>query len=89
VPTNKNAADVTVTIFGGLCSEMAPSDLPQGASPLTYDTDFDIGRAKTRDGLESVYTLVNQDALLQEQGSFLNYFLLESGTGTGVILLEN
>jgi hypothetical protein len=43
--------------MGGLCTEMAPSDLPQGASPLTYDTDYDIGRAKTRDGLQSVYTL--------------------------------
>lgn len=57
MPQNKNAADVELTVFGGLCSEMAPSDLPQGASPLTYDTDFDIGRARTRDGLQSVYIL--------------------------------
>ena len=57
MPTNKNAADVELTIMGGLCSEMAPSDLPQGASPLTFDTDFDIGRAKTRDGLQNVFTL--------------------------------
>jgi hypothetical protein len=86
MPQNKNAADVTLTIMGGLCSEMAPSDLPQGASPLTFDTDFDIGRAKTRDGIQSAYVLVNQDALLQEQGNFLNYFVLEAGNG--VILLE-
>jgi hypothetical protein len=57
MPTNKNAADVELTIMGGLCSECAPSDLPMGASPLTYDTDFDIGRARTRDGLQNVFTL--------------------------------
>lgn len=43
--------------MGGLCSECAPSDLPMGASPLTYDTDFDIGRARSRDGIESVFAL--------------------------------
>ena len=57
MPQNKSAADVELTIFGGLCSEVQPSDLPQGASPLTYDTDFDVGRVRTRDGLQSVYTL--------------------------------
>jgi hypothetical protein len=88
VPTNKNAADVELTIMGGLCSEMAPSDLPQGASPLTFDTDFDIGRARTRDGLQSVFLFINEDALLQESGSYLvNYFLTEDASG--VILLES
>ena len=87
MPSNKSAADVELTIMGGLCSELAPSDLPMGASPLTYDTDFDIGRAYQRDGLASTFILVDQDALLLESGSFLiNYFLLESGTG--VLLLE-
>lgn len=57
MPQNKNAADVELAIFGGLCSEIQPSDLPMGASPLTYDNDFDIGRVRTRDGLQSVYTL--------------------------------
>lgn len=86
-PTNKNAADVELTIMGGLCSEMAPSDLPQGASPLTFDTDFDIGRARTRDGLQSQFILIDEDALLLESGTFLlNYFLLEDGSG--VLLLE-
>lgn len=88
MPSNKNAADVSVTIFGGLCSEMAASDLPQGSSPLTYDTDFDIGRVRSRDGLESVYTQVSLDAFLLEAGAgLLNFFELESGTG--VLLLES
>ena len=88
MPSPKNAADVELTIFGGLCTEIQPSDLPQGASPLTWDTDYDIGRVRTRDGLESVYSLVAVDALLQESGSGLqNFFELEDGTG--IILLEN
>lgn len=88
MPQNKNAADVALTILGGLCSEMAPSDVPQGGSPLTYDTDYDIGRVKTRDGLESVYTQVSVDAFLLESGPALqNFFELESGAG--ILLLEN
>ncbi len=87
MPQNKSAADVSVTIFGGLCSEMAPSDLPQGASPLTFDTDFDIGRARTRDGIESVYVLIGLDALLLESGPALQNFV-ELESGPGIILLE-
>ena len=88
MPAQKNAADVSLTIFGGLCSEMAPSDLPQGSSPLTYDTDFDIGRARTRDGVQSVYTLVSEDALLLESGPALQNFL-EFEDGSGILLLES
>ena len=54
---SKSSADISLTIFGGLCSELAASDLPEGASPLTYDTDFDVGRVRTRDGLQSVFAL--------------------------------
>lgn len=88
MPTNKNAADVSLTILGGLCSEMAPSDLPQGASPLTYDTDYDVGRVRTRDGLESVYSQVATDALLLESGPALQNFV-ELESGSGIVLLEN
>lgn len=87
MPQNKNAADVSLTIMGGLCSEMAPSDLPQGSSPLTYDTDFDVGRVRTRDGLQSVYTQVSGDAVLLESGPALQNFV-ELESGTGIVLLE-
>ena len=87
MPTNKSAADVEISIFGGLCTEAASSDIPSGASPLTYDTDFDIGRVRTRDGIQSVYTLVSLDALLLESGTALqNFFELEDSSG--IILLE-
>ena len=57
MPTQKTSADIELTVMGGLCTEMAPSDLPIGASPLCYDVDFLVGSVKTRDGLQSVYTL--------------------------------
>lgn len=88
MPSPKNSADVELTIFGGLCSEIQPSDLPQGASPLTYDVDFDVGRVRSRDGLESVYTLVSADAFLLESGPALQNFI-ELESGTGILLLEN
>jgi hypothetical protein len=52
----RNAADISLTVMGGLCTEMAPSDLPQGASPLNWDVDYLVGSVRTRDGLASVYS---------------------------------
>ena len=43
--------DVPLELFGGLCSEMQPGDLPQGASPLCQDMDFELGATFTRYGL--------------------------------------
>lgn len=43
--------DVPLELFGGLCSEMDPGDLPQGASPFCQDVDFFLGGVRTRDGL--------------------------------------
>lgn len=42
--------------FGGLITNCNPSDLPEGASPRTWDTDFIVGSVFTRAGLSSVYT---------------------------------
>jgi len=41
--------------MGGLVTNVAPSDLPEGASPRTWDTDFIVGSVFTRAGLSSVY----------------------------------
>ena len=86
--TNKNAADIELTIFGGLCTELAPSDLPSGASPLNWDVDFDIGRVRTRDGLGSVYAFFTGKAMLYESGPGLQNFM-ELEDGSGVMLLES
>lgn len=45
--------------FGGLITFAAATDLPEGASPRTWDTDFIIGAVFTRPGLNSVYTYTN------------------------------
>src|SRR6185437_7500955 len=58
----KGAATVSLELFGGLCSEVSASDLPEGASPLCYDCDFDIGRVKTRDPIQSVYSFTGNSA---------------------------
>jgi hypothetical protein len=88
MPAQKNSADVELSIFGGLCTEIQPSDLPQGASPLTYDTDFDVGQVRTRDGLQSAYTLVANNAMLYESGPGLQNFM-ELEDGSGIMLLES
>lgn len=52
-----NSAGVPVTLngMGGLVSLATPDNLPEGASPRTYDTDFDVGSVKSRAGLKSYY----------------------------------
>ena len=42
--------------MGGLITNANPQDLPEGASPRTWDTDFIVGSVFTRAGLHSVYT---------------------------------
>ena len=45
--------------MGGLYAQANPQDLPEGASPRTYDTDFIVGSVFTRPGLVSIYTYTN------------------------------
>jgi len=48
--------DAPLDIFGGLVTDMAAADLPQGVSPDCQDVAFLQGAVKTRPGLLSVYT---------------------------------
>lgn len=73
---SQKTAEISLTILGGLCTETAPSDLPEGASPLNHDMDYLVGSAKTRDGLQSAFTLWFGDFLLLETG---DYILQETG----------
>ena len=50
-----SGAPVVASGFGGLVSLAKPESLPEGASPRTYDTDFNVGSVGTRDGLTSYY----------------------------------
>ena len=48
-------ATVPVTSLGGLVTLAVPESLPEGASPRTYNTDYNVGQAKSRDGMARVY----------------------------------
>src|ERR1700761_9260765 len=47
---------VILDTFGGLVATARPEDIPEGASPRTYDTDFIVGRVIQRAGLQNVYS---------------------------------
>ncbi len=47
--------DAPLDLFGGLVTDMAAADLPQGVSPDCRDVAFLQGAVKTRPGLLSVY----------------------------------
>jgi hypothetical protein len=51
--------------FGGLITFAHPSDLPEGASPRTWDTDFLTGSVFTRPGLLSVYAFTSTLVITQ------------------------
>ena len=49
-------ATVPISSLGGLVTLAVPESLPEGASPRTFNSDFNVGNAKTRDGLTRVYS---------------------------------
>ena len=51
--------DSALVIFTGLVAELNPADLPQGAAAISCDMDYTVGSAKTRNGVQSVYTFTN------------------------------
>lgn len=42
--------DIPLEIFSGLVSDIAPTDLPSGASPANQDVAYELGDVKTRPG---------------------------------------
>jgi hypothetical protein len=51
----QGASSVPLTVFGGAVTEMAPEDLPEGASPFNQDVDYYPGNVTTRGGRSSQY----------------------------------
>jgi hypothetical protein len=47
--------DAPIEIFGGLVSDMSPSDLPHGVSPDCQDVIFSNGNVQTRPGLQALF----------------------------------
>jgi hypothetical protein len=54
-----SGAPLVLSGLGGLVTLAGSDSVPMGASPRTYDTDFDVGNAKTRPGLTNVYPIAN------------------------------
>src|SRR5208337_2031408 len=52
------AIDAPLEVFGGLITQMAPSDLPIGASPDCQDVAFAPGKVFTRAGLQSIFAAI-------------------------------
>lgn len=52
-----DSIDVSVEVWGGLVTDIAPSDLPHGTSPDCQDVQFQIGGVKTRPGVSSLIQL--------------------------------
>ena len=50
--------DAPLDLFGGLVTDMAAADLPQGVSPDCQDVAFVQGAVKTRPGLLSVFSAI-------------------------------
>jgi len=48
--------DAPLELFGGLVTDMAAADLPQGVSPDCQDVSFLQGAVKTRPGIVSVFS---------------------------------
>lgn len=51
-----NGTPVVLAGYGGLVTLASPDNLPEGASPRTYDGDYNVGSWETRAGLKSVYS---------------------------------
>src|ERR1700679_309690 len=47
---------VVLDTLGGLVTTARPEDVPEGASPSTYDTDVIVGRVIQRAGQQNVYS---------------------------------
>jgi hypothetical protein len=50
---------VPLTVFGGAVPELAPEDLPEGASPFNQDVDYNPGSVFTRGGRANQIVLGN------------------------------
>src|SRR4051812_5937656 len=51
---------LSLDTWGGLVASTDPSNIPEGASPRTYDTDFVTGGWQQRPGLNNVYMFQGQ-----------------------------
>src|SRR3974390_2985833 len=96
VNTPSGAVDVPCSLFGGVDTEMAPMDLPEGVSPDCQDVIFLPGSVSSRPGMHKIfphgnggfglhYNVNYQKSFVTNTGNTLNLFL----TGEGQIWQED
>jgi hypothetical protein len=81
------AVDVALQVFGGKNSELAPPNLPEGASPDNQDVAFLPGSVFSRPGLHKLFatplptnaTVVYAKSYIQPNGNPLNLYLDSNG----------
>ena len=59
---------VVLSGYGGLVTLAKPDSVPEGASPRTYDGDYEVGGWKTRAGLTNRYTFAEGVSLGPDPG---------------------
>src|SRR5580704_18355530 len=74
-------ADVPLTVMGGAVTEMAPEDLPEGASPLNQDCDFVPGAVFTRGGTLNQATL-SPNPTVKSNFNYVKTYLNDVDTAT-------
>ncbi len=50
--------DIPLESFGGMVTDLASTDIPEGSSPDNQDVAFQVGLVKTRPGLQNVFTAI-------------------------------
>lgn len=65
-----NGVSIPLSTFGGLSTELSPSDLPEGGSPDNQDVAYQPGSVLTRPGLSRVYVSPPTAAAIVYQKTF-------------------
>src|ERR1035441_8366263 len=82
----KGIIEVPLEVFGGRCTEMAPTDIPEGVSPDEQDNTYVPGQVLTRPNLERVLTngppnttVTYQKSFVAPTGAIKNLYLFSNG----------
>src|SRR6266566_768570 len=70
--------DAPLDMFGGLVTDVAPADLPPGASPDCADVAFVPGAVKTRPGLLSVFAAISGNPTINYVKTYIQPNLAET-----------
>ena len=70
--------DAPLDLFGGLVTDMAAADLPQGVSPDCQDVSFLQGAVKTRPGIVSVFSPISSNPTVNYLKSYTQPNLVQT-----------